>query len=80
MICVCVEERLGEFLYCDQHDVIHQLHATVVWEELKQRENKMEPALERGAQSEEFIKNWLIEHNVPLTTQLSMHDGPPLKS
>ena len=55
-----------EFLYCDRCDVIRQLRATVVREELKQREDKKEPALERGAQTEEFIKNWLIEHDVPL--------------
>jgi hypothetical protein len=59
--------------------VVRQLRATVVREELKQREDKKEPALERGVQTEEFIKNWLIKHNVPLTTQLGMHDGPPLK-
>ena len=71
--------HLCEFLYCERHDVIRQLRATVVREELKQREDKTEPALERGAQTEEFIKNWLIEHDVPLTNQLGMHDGPPLK-
>jgi len=71
--------HLCEFLYCVRHDVIHQLRATVVREELNRREDKKEPALERGAQTEEFIKNWLIEHDVPLTTQLGMHDGPPLK-
>ena len=32
-----------------------------------------------GAQTKEFIKNWLIENDIPLTTQLGMHDGPPLK-
>ncbi len=68
-----------EFLYCECCDVICQLCATVVYEELKQREDNNEPALEQGAETEEFIKNWLIEHNVPLTTQLGMHDGPPLK-
>ena len=71
--------NLCEFLYCDRRDVIRQLRATVVWEELKQREDKNEPALERGAKTEEFIKNWLIEHSAPLITQLGMHDGPPLK-
>jgi len=71
--------HLCEFLCCDRRDVIHQLSATVVWEELKQREDKKEPALDRGAQMKELIKNWLIENNVPLTTQLGMHDGPPLK-
>jgi hypothetical protein len=59
--------------------VIRQLCATVVWEELKQREDKNEPALERGAETEEFIKNCLIENDVPLKTQLGMHDGPPLR-
>jgi len=69
-----------EFLYCDRCDVIRQLSATVVREELKRREdNKKEPALTRGAQTKEFIKNWLIENDVPLTTQLGMHDGPLLK-
>ena len=37
-----------EFLYCDRCDVIHQLRATVVWEELKQREDKKEPAFDWG--------------------------------
>ena len=68
-----------ELLYCDRQDVIHQLRSTVVWEELKRRENNKDPALERGDQTEEFIKNWLIENDVPLTNQLGMHDGPPLK-
>jgi len=68
-----------EFLYCDRCDVIRQLSATVVREELKQREDKKDPALDRGAQTKEFIKNWLIDNDVPLTTQLDMHDGPPLK-
>jgi hypothetical protein len=74
--------RMGhscEFLYCDHRDVIRQLGSTVVWEELKQRENNKEPALKRKAQTEEFVKNWLVEHDVPLTNQLGMHDGPPLK-
>jgi hypothetical protein len=71
--------HLFEFLYCDRCDVIRQLLTTVVWEELKRREDKKEPALEQGAQTEEFIKNWLIKHDVPLTNQLGMHDGPPLK-
>ncbi len=60
-------------------DVIRQLLATVVREELKRREAKKEPVLDRGSQTKEFIKNWLIENDVPLTTQLGMHDGPPLK-
>ena len=68
-----------EFLYSDRRDVIRQLRSTVVWEELKQRENNKEPALERGAQTEEFVKNWLAEHDVHLTNQLGMHDGPTLK-
>ena len=68
-----------ELLYCDHRDVIRQLHATVVWEELKQREDKNERALERGADTEKFIKNWLINHKVPLTAQLGMQDGSPLK-
>jgi hypothetical protein len=42
-------EHLCEFLYCDRCDVIRQLRTTVVREELKQREDKKEPALERGA-------------------------------
>jgi hypothetical protein len=74
--------RMGhscEFLYCDHRDVIRQLRSTVVREELKQRENNKEPALKRGAQTEEFVKNWLVEHDVPLTNQLGMHDVPPLK-
>ncbi len=36
-----------EFLFCDRRDVICQLHATVVREELKQREDKKEPTLDR---------------------------------
>ena len=68
-----------EFLYCDRRDVIRLLSVTVVREELKRREDKKEPALDRGAQTKEFIKNWLIENDVPLTTQLGMYDGPPLK-
>ena len=71
--------HLCELLYCDRCDVICQLCATVVWEELKQREDKNEPALEQGAKTEDFIKNWSIDHNAPLTTHLGMHDGPPLK-
>ncbi len=59
--------------------MIHQLRSTVVREELTRRENNKEPALERGAQTEEFVKNWLIGHDVPLTNQLGMHAGPPLK-
>ncbi len=51
----------------------------MVREELKQMEDKKEPALEQGAQTEEFIKNWLIRQVVPLSNQLGMHDGPPLK-
>jgi hypothetical protein len=53
-------DHLCEFLYCDRRDVIRQLRATVVREELKRREDKKEPALERS-ETEEFIKNWLIE-------------------
>ena len=71
--------HLCEFLYCDRCDVIRQLGTTVVREELKQREDKKEPALKWGAQTEEFIRNWLIKHDVPLTNQLGMYDGPPLK-
>ena len=56
--------HLCEFLYCDRRDVIRQLRSTVVREEFKRREDKKEPALERGAQTEEFIKNWLIEQVV----------------
>ena len=60
--------------------MIRQLHATVIWEELKHREDKDEPALEQGADTKEFIKKWLIiNHDVPLSAQLGMHDGPPLK-
>jgi hypothetical protein len=59
--------------------VIRQLRSTVVREELKRREKNKEPTLDRGAQTEEFVKNWLVEHDVPLTNQLGMHDGPPLK-
>jgi hypothetical protein len=51
----------------------------VVWEELTQRENNKEPTLERGAETEEFVKNWLVENDVPLTNQLGIHDGPPFK-
>ena len=46
-----------EFLYCDRQDVIRQLCSTVVREELKRRENNKEPTLERGAETEEFVKN-----------------------
>jgi len=67
-----------EFLYCDRRDVIRQLHEIVVREELKRREDKKEPPLERG-ETEEFIMNWLIENNLHITNQLGMHDGPPLK-
>jgi len=67
-----------EFLYCDHRDVIHQLRATVVREELKRREDKKEPALERS-KTEEFIKNWLIENDLHITKQLGPEDGPPIK-
>jgi hypothetical protein len=59
--------------------VIRQLRSTVVWEELKQREKDKEPVLKRGAKTEAFVKNWLVEHDVHLTNQLGMHDGPTLK-
>jgi hypothetical protein len=72
-------EHSCEFLYSDRQYVIHQLRSTVVWEEIKQREKDKEPVLERGFQTEEFVKNWLVEHDVHLTNQLGMHDGPPLK-
>jgi hypothetical protein len=71
--------HLCEFLYCDHQDVIRQLCSTVVLEELMRRENNKEPTLKRGAETEEFVKNWLVEYDVPLTNQLGMHDGPPLK-
>ena len=59
--------------------MIRQLGATVVREELKQREVMNEHALEMGAKTEQFIEDWLIEHEVPLTSQLGMDGGPPSK-
>ena len=67
-----------EFLYCDRRDVIRQLRATVVREELKRREDKKEPALERS-ETEEFIKNWLMENDLHITKQLGPEDGPQIK-
>jgi hypothetical protein len=67
-----------EFLYCDRRDVIRQLRVTVVREELKQREDKKEPALERS-ETKEFIKNWLIENDLHITKQLGPEDGPQIK-
>ncbi len=51
----------------------------VVWEELKQREKDKEPVLERGAETETFVKNWLVEHDAHLTKQLGVHDGLALR-
>ncbi len=65
-----------EFLYSDRQDVIRQLRFTVVREEIKQREKDKEPVLKRGAETEAFVKNWLVEHDVYLTKQLGVHDGP----
>ncbi len=59
--------------------MIRQLRSTVVREELKRREKDKEPVLERGAKTETFVKNWLVEHDVYLTKQLGVHDGPTLK-
>ncbi len=50
-----------EFLYSDRRDVIRQLGSTVVQEEIKRREKDKEPVLERRAQTEEFVKNWLVD-------------------
>ena len=59
--------------------MIRQLHSTVFWEEIKQREKDNEPVLERGAETETYVKNWLVENDVHLTKQLGVHDGPVLK-
>jgi hypothetical protein len=68
-----------EFLYSEHQDVIRQLRSTVVWEEVKRREKDNEPVLERGAETETYVRNWLVENDVHLTKQLGVHDGPVLK-
>ncbi len=68
-----------ELFFSDRRDVIRSLRATVVREELKRREDDSEPALKKGAETEQFIEQWLIENEVALTDQLGMEDGPPLK-
>ena len=65
-----------ELLFSDRRDVIRTLRSTVVREEIKRREDNKEPVLERGETTETFIRNWLIENEAPLTTQLGMEDGP----
>jgi hypothetical protein len=65
------------FAYC--RDVICQLRITVLFEEQKRRELNNEPALERGLDSEKFVEDFLIEHEVALTAQLGMEDGPPMR-
>ena len=68
-----------KLLFADQHDVIHKLQMTVLPEELKCREASNEPALEKGTETQKFLEDWTIEHEVALTHQLGMEDGPPLK-
>ncbi len=68
-----------KLLFCDRRDVIRLLRVTVVREELKRQEDDSEPALEKGAETERFIEQWLIENEFSLTDQLGMEDGPPLK-
>ena len=47
-----------------------KLQTTVLREELKRRETSKEPALEKGNETEEFLRNWAIEHEAELTRQL----------
>ena len=68
-----------ELLFANRRDVISKLQTTVLREELKRREASNQPALEKGKETEEFLQNWSIEHEVELTRQLGMEDGPPLK-
>ena len=68
-----------ELLFSDRRDVIRTLRSTVVREEIKRREDNKEPVLERGEITENFIRNWLIENEAPLTSQLGMEDGPTQK-
>jgi hypothetical protein len=51
----------------------------VLFKEQKRWELNNEPALERGPDSEKFFKDFLIEHDVALTAQLGIEDGPPMK-
>jgi hypothetical protein len=68
-----------ELLFSDRRDVIRTLRSTLVREEIKRREDNKEPVLERGEITENFIRNWLIENEAPLTSQLGMEDGPTQK-
>jgi hypothetical protein len=68
-----------ELLFSDRRDVIQTLRSSVVREEIKRREDSKEPVLERGEMTETFIRNWLIENEAPLKSQLGMEDGPTQK-
>jgi hypothetical protein len=68
-----------EFVYSDRRDVIRQLRSTVVREEITRREKDNELVLEKGTETETYVRNWLAENDVHLTKQLGMHDGPVLK-
>ncbi len=68
-----------ELLFADRHDVIRKLQTVVLREELRHREASKEPALGKGAETEKFLRDWSIKHEVGLTRQLGMEDGPPLK-
>ena len=68
-----------KLIFANRRDVMSKLQTTVLLEELKRRDERKEPALEKGKETEEFLQNWAIKHKADLTRQLGMEDGPELK-
>jgi hypothetical protein len=60
--------HLGELVFANFCDVIHQVRITMLFEEQKRQELDNEPALERGPESEKFVQDFLLEHDTHLST------------
>jgi hypothetical protein len=68
-----------ELMFTSRREVLRQIRAVVVKEELDRREIANEPTLERGQPRLDYINEWLRKHELELTNSLGMEDGPDLK-
>ena len=62
-----------------QWNVIRQIRAVVLKEELDCWEHRKEPTLERGQPWVDYVNKWLIDHQMQLNNSLGMEDCPEVK-